>query len=471
MSLDALEARLRQDFALLNLPPANWVPPRPDGALDVLVLGAGMLGITAGFTLQRLGILRHRLLDAAPAGQEGPWVTYARMQTLRSPKHLVGPAQDIPALTFRAWHTAQFGEAGWQALGKIPRPLWMDYLIWLRRVLALPVTNEIRATRIGPGPGGLIAVETDREGTLLARHVVLATGRDGLGGPRWPDWAPATPGPRIRHSRDAVDFAALAGQVVAVVGASASAVDNAAMALEAGAAEVHLLVRRPALPVLNRFKSMVHAGFTHGLPGLDDAGRLAVLQAAFEGSVAPPRESVLRLVRHAGFRLHLATPVRAVAEDAAGVTLHLPGGTLRAAMLILGTGFAIDLARRPELAPVAPHVRLWSDAWAAAGRPAAQLGEFATYPHLGPGFELTERTPGTAPWLARLHAFNIGAMASLGLVSGDIPGVGDGGRRLGEAIARALFLEDRAAHLAAIRAYAEPELLGDEIPPAALAVA
>ncbi|MDP3417032.1 FAD/NAD(P)-binding protein, partial [Falsiroseomonas sp.] len=157
MSLDQLESRLRQDLATLNLPPANWVPPRPDGALDVLVLGGGMLGLSASFALTRLGITHHRVLEAAPAGREGPWVTYARMQTLRSPKHLVGPAQDIPSLTFRAWYTAQHGEPGWQALGKIPRAMWQDYLVWLRRVLALPVTNGVTATRIRRGRDGLVA--------------------------------------------------------------------------------------------------------------------------------------------------------------------------------------------------------------------------------------------------------------------------------------------------------------------------
>jgi len=448
---------------MLNLPPANWVPPRGAGISDVLIVGGGMMGLTASLALMRLGIRNHRLLDAAPAGQEGPWVTYARMITLRSPKHLVGPAQDLPNLTFRAWYTALHGEAGWQALDKIPRGVWMDYLIWFRAVLALPVTNGIAVQSVAPGPDGLIAVRTDTEGTLLTRRVVLATGRDGLGGLRLPGWVPSPRGPRIRHSAETVDFAALAGKTVAVVGASASAVDNAATALEHGAANVHMLVRRPALPVLNRFKSMTHAGYTFGLPLLDDAMRLRLLRSAAEDAVAPPRDSLLRLAAQPGFRLHLATPVLAVAEDASGVTLRLPKGELRAAMLILGTGFAVDLSMRPELAALAPLVRCWGDALP------GETGEYATYPHLGPGFELESREAGEAEWLGRIHAFSIGAIASLGLISGDIPGVGDGARRLAEAIAASLFREDAAAHLAALRAYADPELLGDEVPAAALA--
>lgn len=460
MSLALLEARLRQDLAALNLPPANWVPPSA-GASDALIIGGGMLGLAASFALTRLGILNHRVLDAAPAGREGPWVTYARMETLRSPKHLAGPGGEIAALTFRGWYTAQHGAAGWATLGKIPRAMWQDYLGWFRAVLALPVTNGVAVTGMAPGADGLIEVATSA-GLLRTRHLILATGRDGLGGPRIPDWVTLPRGPRIRHSSEAIDFAALAGRRVAVVGASASAVDNAATALEHGAAEAHLLVRRPRIPVLNRFKSMVHPGFTHGMPALDDATRIAFLKAANEGAVAPPRESLMRLSRQPGFRLHLGTDVAGAEEDASGVTLALPGGALRVDLLILGTGFITDLAMRSELAPIAEQARLWRDV-------VAEPGDFAAHPYLGPGFAFTERQTGGASWLERVHAFNIAAIASLGLISGDIPGVSDGARRLAEHVAAALFRTDAAAHLAKLRAYDDPELLGDEVPEVARA--
>ncbi len=463
MTLLALNDRVREDLAMLNLPAANWVPRRVSAAgpvLDALVVGAGMLGLSASFALKRLGVRNHLMLDRAAAGQEGPWVTYARMETLRSPKHLVGPAQDIPSLTFRAWYTAQHGAAGWAALGKIPRGAWMDYLTWFRDVLALPVRSGVAVQAIRPGPDGLVAIETDQAGMLLARHVVLATGRDGLGASRLPDWVPVVRGPHIRHSMEPISFAGLSGQDVAVVGASASAVDNAATTLEHGAAVVHLLVRRAALPTLNRFRGMVHPGFTHGFAGLDDAVRLEFLHAAFKGAVAPPRESLLRLARHPGFRLHLGAPVLGVEEDAQGVSIRLPNARLRVAMLILGTGFSVDLARRPELSAAASLAKRWRDTEIEVG----VLGDFADYPYLGPAFELQERVPGTAPWLRQVHAFNIGAIASHGMVSGDIPGVGDGARRLAEGIARELFVADADLHLVALYSYAEAELLGNEVP-------
>ena len=41
-------------------------------------------------------------------------------------------------MTFRAYYEARFGRAAWDALGSIPRTLWMEYLVWYRRVLDLP---------------------------------------------------------------------------------------------------------------------------------------------------------------------------------------------------------------------------------------------------------------------------------------------------------------------------------------------
>ncbi len=102
-----LETSLRQGLERLNHPPAAWTPEitAPDGrpALDVLIVGGGMNGLAAAFALRRQGLHAIRQIDRRPAGLEGPWLTYARMEMLRSPKHLTGPAMGIPDLTFRAW--------------------------------------------------------------------------------------------------------------------------------------------------------------------------------------------------------------------------------------------------------------------------------------------------------------------------------------------------------------------------------
>src|ERR1700685_2205048 len=112
------------------------------------------------------------------------------METLRSPKHLSGPAMGVPSLTFRAWYEAIHGAGGWERLGKIPNAVWMDYLTWGRNVLALPVEQGIEVTRVTP-TGGLVAVDVrdeNGERRLHARRLVLATGRDGTGGMHIPDF-------------------------------------------------------------------------------------------------------------------------------------------------------------------------------------------------------------------------------------------------------------------------------------------
>ena len=187
IGLAALESCLAAGLARLQEPAPAWVPEcrAPDGsvALDVAILGAGMAGLAAGFALKREGVARIALFDAADAGAEGPWATYARMRTLRSPKQLAGPALGLDDLTFRAWFEAQHGAEAWEALGKIPTAMWMEYLRWYRRVSGLEVRNGVGVARIEPA-GALFRLALSEGGAVFARHVVLATGRDGLGGPR-----------------------------------------------------------------------------------------------------------------------------------------------------------------------------------------------------------------------------------------------------------------------------------------------
>src|SRR5579872_1936439 len=97
----------------------------PDGkpALDVLIVGGGQSGLATAFGLMRSQVTNILILDKAEEGKEGPWLSYARMHTLRSPKNYTGPDLDIPSLTYQSWHQARFGIEDWKALALIPRPL------------------------------------------------------------------------------------------------------------------------------------------------------------------------------------------------------------------------------------------------------------------------------------------------------------------------------------------------------------
>lgn len=464
--LAALEERLRQDLEWLEFPAKSWVPPRVvDGqrVRDVVVIGAGMAGLAASAVLRRLGIDNHVLFDRAAAGQEGPWVTFARMQTLRSPKQLTGPAVGLPALTFRAFYEAQFGRAAWDALGKIPRTLWMDYLVWYRKVLGLPVENEVLVTDARVSANGLLKLSLTRGGqaaTEYARRLVLATGRDGLGGPLVPEIAQRLDRRFWAHSADDIDFAALAGRRVAVIGAGASAMDNAGTALEAGAARVDLIVRRADIPRVNKLTGISSQGVVHGFRGLPDEWKWRFLDHATRAQTPPPRDSVLRVSSHANAYFHLGSPILEMSEAGDHVVIETPKGRYPVDFVIFATGFRVDLASRPELAAFAPHIRLWSDG--SIPPDAADNPELAGSPYLGDSFEFLEKTPGECPALSSLYCFNFPATLSHGKLTGDIPAISDGAERLARGIARSLFVEDRARHYADLEAYAVPEVLGDE---------
>jgi cation diffusion facilitator CzcD-associated flavoprotein CzcO len=473
--LAALEARLRHDLVCLGWPAAGWMPPQPalDGVavLDVAIIGAGQAGLAAAAALGQLGI-RAVLLDRAPLDYEGVWATTARMETLRSPKELTGPALGLPSLTFRAWFEAQFGDAAWAALDKIPRLQWMDYLRWYRRVMKVEVRNDTAVTAIVPRDDGVVALTLQSPAgasQLLARRVVLATGRDGLGGPDIPAFAQALDRTRWSHSADTMDYAQLKGLRVGVIGAASSAMDSAASALEAGAASVDLLIRRDDLPRINKSKGAGVAGLVHGHYGLPDADKWRLRQYINAASVPPPHGSTLRVSRHANARFNFGCPVLGVKEDGEALRVATPRGDFVLDFIIVSTGFKIDWTTRPEYAAIAPHVRSWKDRFTPAD--AQSDRELADSPDLGPVFEFQEKSAGACPGLDRVHCFCYPATLSHGALSGDIPSISDGARRLSQGIASLFYAEDFDYHFARLEAFSEPELLGDEWTPAPAAPA
>ncbi|WP_349961835.1 NAD(P)/FAD-dependent oxidoreductase [Rhizobium sp. ZPR3] len=464
--LDALEVRLRQDLAWLELPAKSWIPQRViDGqpVVDVVIIGAGMAGLVASGMLKRLGVANHLVLDKAPAGQEGPWVTFARMRTLRSPKQLTGPAMGLPALTFRAYYEARYGREAWIALDRAPREIWMEYLVWYRKVLELPVRNGVAVDAILPREDGMLGVVCSQDGqveTMVARHVVLATGRDGLGGPFVPAIAASIDRKFWAHTADDIDFAELRGKRIGVVGAGASAMDNAATALEAGALRLDMFVRRKELPRINKFTGIGSQGVVHGFAGLPDEWKWRFLNYAMGQQTPPPRPSVLRVSSFPQAHLHIQSPISGLEQEGDHVVVTTPKGRYLVDFLIFGTGFKIDLSNRPELAAFDPHIRLWRDRFPVpAGMPNAEL-EGA--PDLGEAFEFLEREPGSCPMLAKIHCFNFPATLSHGKLTGDIPAISEGADRLARGIVRALFVADREKHFENLQAFDTPELLGDE---------
>ncbi|MBS7776966.1 NAD(P)/FAD-dependent oxidoreductase [Acidovorax sp. CCYZU-2555] len=468
-SLAALQARYRRDLQLLALPAKSWTPAithEGQAVLDVAVVGGGMGGLALTTALTHLGI-RAQIFDQSAPGYEGPWATTARMETLRSPKELTGPALGFSSLTFRAWFESQWGDAAWAALDKIPRLQWMEYLRWYRETTGVVLHNQQRVVAVRPRADQLAQLDLidtrdgDRAYSVLARHVVLATGRDGLGGPWVPDVAHTLPRDRWVHSSDNWADDAFAGKTVVVVGGGASAMDSAATALENGAAAVHLLIRRKELPTVNKGKGAGSPGAAHGYARLPDGIKWQLRNYINRQQVPPPHGSTLRVSQHKNAFFHLGAGIESAQVRADGrLRIDTTQGPIAADSVIFCTGFRPDWQQRPEFAPFAPHARLWQDRFTP---PAGQEdSELNLSPDLGDLFEFQEKTPGSCPGLDRIHCFSYPAALSLGTVSGDIPQISDGARRLSQGLAGALYVEDIALHYASMERYSEPELYGDE---------
>lgn len=66
-------------------------------------------GMAVAFGLMRERVTNVLCLDENEEGKEGPWVTYARMVTLRTPKTLTGIDYGMACLTFQVRLETVFG--------------------------------------------------------------------------------------------------------------------------------------------------------------------------------------------------------------------------------------------------------------------------------------------------------------------------------------------------------------------------
>ncbi|RXT42730.1 NAD(P)-binding domain-containing protein [Bradyrhizobium betae] len=461
-ALTELEAGVRADLAMIAHPHAAWLEPKtgPDGkpALDVLIIGAGQSGIAIGFGLLRSRVSNILLLDKAEEGKEGPWLTYARMPTLRSPKDYTGPDLDIPSLTYQSWHEARFGKESWQTLNLILREHWAEYLLWLRRTIGLPVRNGCELLEIAPAADGLLAARVKRAdgvATLYARKIVLATGQEGTGDWMIPEPLRALPASSIATVADDIDFESLRGRRVAVIGAGASAFDNAATALEAGAAEVHLLCRRAQIQVIQPYRWLTFRGFLRHLSDLDDAWRWRFMRTILEMREGFPQPTYDRCARHANFTLHEGAPLEAARQTAGGVELQTPRGIVAADLVICGTGIDMNFTGRGELAKFAGNIATWADRYQPPENERnARLGRF---PYLGDDYAFTERVPGETPWISDIHLFAIASTMSFGPSGSSINAMTTAVPKLVNGLTRGLFRADIARHWASLSAYDVPQ--------------
>jgi cation diffusion facilitator CzcD-associated flavoprotein CzcO len=455
--LPALEAALRRDLQLLDYPHRAWTQPRRtaagDDVLDVLVVGAGQGGLATAASLLREKIGNVRVVDQNPLDRAGPWLNFARMNTLRTPKYVTGPDLGVPSLTIQAWYEAQHGEGAWETMGLIPKEAWAEYLAWYRRVLGIPVQPLTRVTRLSwVESERALRATLEREGAtehVFARRVVLATGIEGSG-----DWhvprfiSDALPRDRYAHTRWDIDFDALRGKRIGVLGAGASAFDNAAVALEHGAAQVHLYFRRAELVNVNAYRWAEFVGFLRHHGDMPDADRWRFVRQILRMGQLPPADTFARARQHPGFVLHPRSSWDRVEATADGVRVTTPQGVDELDFVIVGTGFVTDLSLRPELAELHEHIALWRDRYTPPDD--ERHDDLSRHPYLGPSFEFLPKEPGEHDWVSHVHNYTFGCLLSLGFGGASISGMKYSLPRLVGGLTRSLFVEDREAHYAAL---------------------
>ncbi|MCE5317314.1 MAG: NAD(P)/FAD-dependent oxidoreductase [Parachlamydia sp.] len=455
MSLQLLEEQLLEELRFLEYLPKPWLPEK-EGLLDVAIIGGGMAGLAAAFGLMREGISNIQVFDECPEGFEGPWATFARMRILRSQKALVGPALDIPKLTYQAWYRAQYGEEEWEKLYKIPTLSWMEYLRWYRRVLNIPMQNGCQVTLIEPSEDGL-QLTIEGKPSRMARKVVLATGRGGFG--KWivPELFRHLPKDFYAHTSEWIDFADFNGKEVCILGAGSSGFDAAAEALEKGASSVTILEQRQVIPFINKFASTFYCGITEGFYDLPDEAKIGFIQHGFDTGAPPPFESLDRVKGYSNFKVLTGVEIEKVVEREGSLILETNRGQLQCVFTVFATGFAVDVHAQEELRAFADDILLWKERY-------SESGSLGNAPYLGTHFEFQEKVSGRAPALKHLYCYNYAATLSHGNVSGDIPAIGAGAMRLAKGIACDFFTQNWLVYLQRLHAYTTPEFLAGDYP-------
>ncbi|EKT63789.1 FAD-dependent oxidoreductase [Providencia burhodogranariea] len=466
--LIALEEQITKDLQYLNLPLNRWSltdNQLDDHQIDVAIIGAGMSGVTAAFALKLQGI-EAVVFDQADEGQEGPWQTPALMETLRSPKQVVGPALASPSLTFQAWFKAQFGDEEWEALDKIPRLQWGEYLQWFKAMTSPIVLNQYQLIDIElTAQGCTLTFQTPNgEQQYHALHVILATGMESFSEPNIPSFMDEIPKAYWEHSYAGTDYSRFKNLDLGVVGYSAGAMDSSATALEHGAHSVELLIRANDMPRVNRGKVAGNPGFTHAYGRLTDAQKWHYSDYVVKAKTPAPHGSTLRVSRHKNAHFNFNTQVKQINVKENKLHVATTTGHYIFDYLILATGYRINWQKHTAFSKIAPFIRTWGEVYTPPTE--EENSEFAFSPYLGHHFELQAKTEYNLPELSHIYCFNLAATLSMGPVIGLIPNTNTSAQKLAEHIAAQLYLANHEQHLARVKNSTEFELLGDEWQPA-----
>lgn len=255
---------------------------------DVLIVGAGPIGIELAVACQRAG-LTHRIIEAGPIGHTISWWA-PQTRWFSSPERIA--IAGVPLLT--------------PDQSKATRETYLTYLRGIVQQFQLDVHCFERVVNV-QGERGQFTVETNRHDVArshLCRHVVLA-----VGGTDHPNML-NIPGEDLPHVDGYLrDPHRYFGRRVLIIGGRNSAVE-AALRLHNAGAHVVLSYRQPELPeqsikywLLPEIKSLLKSGRIQSLLGTQPI-RITPDHVSLQGTSADqvqnkidvPADDVLKLI-------------------------------------------------------------------------------------------------------------------------------------------------------------------------------
>lgn len=452
--LARLNAQVQKDLQIITSPFCPWLPIKQTSSgahiYDVVIVGGGQTGLGLAFALKKEHVTNILIFDENEEGFEGPWLTYAHMDTLRSSKTTNGPNCDVPSLACQSWYEAKYGAEAWEALKYIPRVHWAEYLKWFREVLNLPVVNraKVQALRWDAREQCFI-VPIESGGEVYARKVILATGLQGSGQWSVPCFMTANlPKALYSSAYEDIPLEKLKGKKVAILGAGPCAFDMAILSHGAGAEEIHLFSKRSTL-VDKDIVWRDYLGFLRHFPDLADEDKWKFIAKMHEIGQAPVAHTVAKVRAMNNVYMHFNSPWLNTTAKGDLACVETPEGEYAFDYLLVSTGCVVDLSLREELKEFYGEIALWCDCFCP---PEEQHYEpLLCMPYLGEHFQFTERSPGKAPYVRSVFNATGGALMNAGFSIGSgLAGLKYGIQRIVDGVVGQLFLEERDYYYEAI---------------------
>lgn len=291
----------------------------------------------------------------------------------------------------------------------IPIGLWLDMTDWFAERAGLEVDPR-HVERLDRDPRGEGFVATMDDGTTVAAERVLAA--PGVAPfVNLPDWADQVAPGRSAHTFDLVEFDALDGARVVVIGGRQSAYEWAALLCDHGAASVDVVHRHPT-PAFAKVswafvdphveQTLAHRGWWRGLP-VAEQQRIAqqfwqVGRLTLEHWLVPRLRPEVVTSRP---ETHVVAASESTTEDGATELVLSDGTHLTADFVVHASGYKVDVSRIPWLAPVLGDLAT-SDGFPVLSEgmetsvPGLSMVGFVTTKDFGPFYGFTKGCPSAA---------------------------------------------------------------------------